>query len=42
VYQLSAKDLGSIIRVEAEALDPDFKGTAFAEFGPVQLDVVAR
>ena len=35
VYQLSAKDLGCIIRVEAVPLDPDFQGKAFGEFGPV-------
>lgn len=35
VYQLSAKDLGCIIRVEAEPLDPDFSGKAIGEFGPV-------
>ena len=42
VYQLSAKDLGCKIKVEAESLDPDFHGHAFGEFGPVQLDVYAR
>jgi hypothetical protein len=42
VYQLSARDLGSVIKVVAEPLDPDFKGKAFAQFGPVQLDVSAR
>ena len=42
VYQLSAKDLGCIIRVEATPLDPDFSGKALGEFGPVQLDVSAR
>lgn len=35
-------DLGCIIRVEAEPLDPDFKGQAIGEFGPVQLDISAR
>lgn len=35
VYQLSAKDLGCKIRVEAEPLDPDFHGKAIGEFGPV-------
>ena len=35
VYQLSAKDLGCNIRVEAEPLDPDFHGKAVGEFGPV-------
>ena len=42
VYQLSAKDLGCIIRVEATPLDPDFTGKAIGEFGPVSLDVSAR
>jgi hypothetical protein len=42
VYQLSAKDLGCIIRVEAVPLDPDFQGKAFGEFGPVNLDVDAK
>ena len=35
VYQLSAKDLGCKIKVEAEPLDPDFHGLACGEFGPV-------
>lgn len=35
VYQLSAKDLGCVIKVEAEPMDPDFQGKAFGEFGPV-------
>ena len=35
VYQISATDLGCIIRVEAEPLDPDFNGQAVGEFGPV-------
>ena len=42
VYQLSAKDLGYTIRVEAEPLDTDFSGKAIGEFGPVKLDVSAR
>ena len=42
VYQLSAKDLGCSIRVEAEPLDPDYSGKAYGEFGPVKLDTVAR
>ena len=42
VYQLSAKDLGCMIKVEAEPLDPDYNGKAIAEFGPVQLDIAAR
>ena len=42
MYQISAKDLGCNIRVEAEPLDNDFSGNAIAEFGPVQLDVSAR
>ena len=42
VYQLSAKDLGCMIKVEAEPLDPDFTGKAYGEFGPVQLSISAR
>ncbi len=39
---MSAKDLGCIIKVVAEPLDPDYTGKAFGEFGPVQLSVSAR
>ena len=42
VYQISAIDLGCIIRVEVDPLDPDFTGQAIGEFGPVQLDISAR
>jgi hypothetical protein len=42
VYQLSAKDLGCNIRVEAVPQDPDFQGKAVGEFGPVQLNIQAR
>ena len=35
-------DLGCIIKVRAEPLDPDYTGIAYGQFGPVQLDASAR
>lgn len=42
VYQLSAKDIGCVIKCEAEPLDPDFEGMAVGEYGPVKLDIYAK
>lgn len=42
VYQLSAKDVGCIIRCEAEPIDPDYEGKAIGEYGPVKLDIYAK
>lgn len=42
MYQLSAKDIGCVIKCEAEPLDPDFEGMAIGEYGPVKLDIYAK
>jgi hypothetical protein len=41
-YPLSADDVGCVIRVEAKAIEDDFQGTAFAEFGPVTVDPATK
>lgn len=47
VYQLNADDIGCVIRVKATAItdesdDQMHKGTAFGQFGPVELDPSVR
>ena len=43
VYQLSAEDIGCLIRVEVTPFDEDlYKGQAFGEYGPIELDPSAR
>lgn len=41
-YPLSADDVGWVIRVEAKALEDDYAGTAFAEFGPVTVEPATK
>lgn len=41
-YPLSADDIGCIIRVEAKAIEDDFQGTAYAEFGPVTVEPATK
>jgi len=40
VYQLSAEDIGCLIRVKATPFEEE--GVAYGEFGPVELDPAAR
>ena len=49
MYQLNADDIGCTIRVEAtpitddsDDLDQSHRGTAYGQFGPVELDPSAR
>ena len=43
VYQLTAEDVGCVIKVEVTPSDPeDASGTAYGTFGPVKLDPGAR
>ena len=42
MYQLSAKDVGCIIKCVAEPIDPDYEGKAVGEYGPVKLDIYAK
>lgn len=41
-YQLSADDVGCIIRVEARAEEDGYRGTAYAEFGPVTVEPATK
>lgn len=41
-YPLSADDVGWIIRVEAAAIEDNYEGTAYAEFGPVTVEPATK
>lgn len=41
-YPLSADDVGCVIRCEATAIEDDFQGTAYAEFGPVTVEPATK
>jgi len=43
IYQLNAEDIGCLIKVEAKPVNiEEGEGTAFGQFGPVQLDPSAK
>jgi hypothetical protein len=42
IYPLSADDVGCTIKVEAEAIEDGYSGTAYAEFGPVTIEPATK
>jgi hypothetical protein len=46
VYQLSAEDIGCVVRVMTTPIEPESEsgasGIAYGEFGPIELDPSAR